>query len=70
MKPRRSILSVPGHVGKMHLKASASDADVVMLDLEDSVPVDAKEEARSQVIRSLRELEWSGENGERSHQWT
>jgi len=58
MKPRRSILSVPGHVEKMHLKASQSAADVVMLDLEDSVPVDQKEAARAQVIRSLGGHDW------------
>ena len=53
MKPRRSILSVPGHVAKMHTKALASSADIVMLDLEDSVPPDAKEAARRQVIQTL-----------------
>lgn len=53
MKPRRSILSVPGHIEKMHLKALPGPADVVMLDLEDSVPLDAKEAARDQVIRTL-----------------
>ena len=60
MKPRRSIISVPGHVEKMHLKAGQSSADVVMLDLEDSVPVDEKEAARSQVIRSLGSVDWGG----------
>ncbi len=58
MKPRRSILSVPGHMEKMHQKACDSPADVIMLDLEDSVPPEAKENARAQVIRSLRELNW------------
>lgn len=58
MKPRRSNLSVPGHLQKMHGKACASQADVVMLDLEDSVPVDMKAAARAQVIESLRELNW------------
>lgn len=58
MKPRRSNLSVPGHLKKMHGKASESLADVVMLDLEDSVPVDMKAAARDQVIESLRELNW------------
>ena len=57
MKPRRSILSVPGHVAKMHTKALASSADVVMLDLEDSVPPDAKEAARRQVIQTLNAAE-------------
>ena len=58
MKPRRSILSVPGHVEKMHTKALNSEADVVMLDREDSVPLDAKEAARSQIVDSLRSLSW------------
>jgi len=58
MKPKRSTLSVPGHIEKMHIKASQSLADVVMLDLEDSVPVDAKDAARQQVIRSLLALDW------------
>lgn len=60
MRPRRSNLSVPGHVGKMHGKAAVSNADVIMLDLEDSVPIDAKEKAREQVIRSLLDLDWEG----------
>lgn len=58
MKPRRSNLSVPGHLKKMHGKASESAADVIMLDLEDSVPVDEKAKAREQVIESLLEFSW------------
>jgi citrate lyase beta subunit len=42
----------------MHLKASQRQVDVVMLDLEDSVPVDAKEPARKMVIDSIRSLVW------------
>ena len=59
MKPRRTILSVPGHVQKMHAKALNSDADVVMLDMEDSVPLDAKAAARSQIVDSLLSMDWS-----------
>jgi citrate lyase beta subunit len=59
MKPNRSNLSVPGHVDKMHGKACQSSVDVVMLDLEDSVPVDAKENARKMVIHSLQSHDWS-----------
>lgn len=55
---RRSILSVPGHVARMHQKAAASDADVVMLDLEDSVPVSEKEKARRIVCDSINSLDW------------
>jgi len=55
---RRSILSVPGHLAGMHLKAAGSTADVIMLDLEDSVPLSHKEEARQQVVNSINSLDW------------
>ena len=42
----------------MHAKALACSADNVMLDLEDSVPVDQKNEARKQVIETLGSAEW------------
>jgi len=60
MKPRRSTLSVPGHIEKMHVKASQRDVDVIMLDLEDSVPVEAKESARARVTQSIYALDWQG----------
>jgi len=60
MKPRRSTLSVPGHIEKMHVKASQRDVDVIMLDLEDSVPMEAKESARTRVIQSIHTLDWQG----------
>jgi citrate lyase beta subunit len=58
MKANRSVISVPGHVQKMHLKASESSADVIMLDLEDSVPLEAKETARRQVLETLQNIDW------------
>jgi len=58
MNIRRSILSVPGHIKKMHHKAANSDADVIMLDLEDSVPVDAKELARKTVAEAFKNIDW------------
>jgi citrate lyase beta subunit len=42
----------------MHIKASQRQVHVVMLDLEDSVPVDAKGPARKMVIDSIRSLPW------------
>jgi citrate lyase subunit beta/citryl-CoA lyase/malyl-CoA/(S)-citramalyl-CoA lyase len=42
----------------MHHKAARSPADVVMLDLEDSVPLDAKETARECVTNSLLNIDW------------
>ena len=58
MKPHRTTLSVPGHRSNMHAKAAQSAADVVMLDLEDSVPIEAKEAARTTVATALREIDW------------
>ena len=58
MKPRRTVLSVPGHVEKMHDKALNSGSDAIMLDLEDSVPADMKVEARGRIIQSLLSRDW------------
>lgn len=49
----RSLLFVPGNSAKMIAKASASAADVVILDLEDAVHPDAKPEARKIVVEAL-----------------
>jgi citrate lyase beta subunit len=54
----RSELSVPATNRRMIEKALASDADVAMIDLEDSVPPDAKEASRENVIRAFREVDW------------
>ena len=57
MTLNRSNLSVPGHMKKMHAKALNSKADVIMFDLEDSVPVDQKQAALKTVIQSLKEAD-------------
>ena len=49
----RSMLFVPSHIEKMVKKGAASEADCVVLDLEDAVPDDNKEEARSAIRNSL-----------------
>jgi citrate lyase beta subunit len=54
----RSILSVPASNWRMIEKAVASAADVVLLDLEDSVVREAKSSSRANVVRALRELDW------------
>jgi malyl-CoA/(S)-citramalyl-CoA lyase len=64
MKPtktrlHRSELAVPGSNVRMLEKAPSLGADVVMLDLEDAVAPDDKEQARLNVIDALRELDWS-----------
>lgn len=58
---RRSVLSVPANREKMVQKAFGLPADVIMLDLEDSVPVLEKEKARADVVRILREGGWAGQ---------
>jgi len=57
---RRSELTVPGHSLKMMAKAAASNADQVMLDLEDACAVSQKVEARKTVIEALNTLDFGG----------
>jgi citrate lyase subunit beta / citryl-CoA lyase len=52
----RSFLFVPGNRPERFLKAIASGADVVVLDLEDSVPLQAKDDARDAVRQALATL--------------
>jgi len=56
----RSELAVPGSNLRMLEKAPELGADIVMLDLEDAVAPDDKEQARVNVIDALREQDWSG----------
>ncbi|MDM0024406.1 HpcH/HpaI aldolase/citrate lyase family protein [Variovorax saccharolyticus] len=49
----RSLLFVPGHQPTRFDKACQSGADAVVLDLEDAVPLDRKDEARLQVAHWL-----------------
>lgn len=51
----RTVLFVPGHIDKMLNKGAASDADCVVLDLEDAVPPGSKAEARQKIRRALEE---------------
>ncbi len=55
---RRSELSTPGWSEKMITKAAASAADLVFLDLEDSVAEPMKPAARSTIVAALGELDW------------
>lgn len=53
----RSYLFAPGHRGERFDKAMAAGADAVILDLEDAVPVEAKDGAREAVSRWLHHRE-------------
>ncbi|MCD6059643.1 MAG: Citryl-CoA lyase [Thermomicrobiales bacterium] len=52
-RAERSVLATPGSNPRMIAKALASDADVVMIDLEDAVAPDEKAVARSTVAEAL-----------------
>ena len=56
MQPLRTLLSVPGNRHNMIQKARDLPADVLILDLEDSVPQAEKASARIMVQDSIEEL--------------
>jgi citrate lyase subunit beta/citryl-CoA lyase len=60
-KPLRSLLFVPGNKEDWMRKAPRYGADALILDLEDSVPEDAKTTARPLVRKMLEELGASGQ---------
>ncbi len=53
MKPLRTALYAPGTRERVMLKAIASGAEAVILDLEDTVPLAAKAEARTLVAKTI-----------------
>jgi len=59
-RAERSVLATPGSNLRMIAKALATDADVVMIDLEDAVAPDTKAAARSTVAQALLEGDWRG----------
>lgn len=61
MKPIRSFLFVPGNRETWFDKAVGAGADALILDLEDSVPASAKEDARALVARRIGDIAQRGE---------
>ncbi|RMH49691.1 MAG: CoA ester lyase [Alphaproteobacteria bacterium] len=57
-RPNRCQLFGPGSRPELFPKMAASAADVVNLDLEDSVAPDAKEAARANVIAAINGIDW------------
>ncbi len=55
MRPRRSVLYMPGSNARAIEKAKTLAADALILDLEDAVAPDAKESARAQVCKAVAE---------------
>ena len=56
--PRRSCLSVPGSSERFLAKAPTVPADMVFLDLEDSVAPLEKESARAKVVDAIKNHDW------------
>ncbi|MGP0040361.1 MAG: HpcH/HpaI aldolase/citrate lyase family protein, partial [Rhodomicrobium sp.] len=54
MRPRRSVLYMPGSNARALEKAKTLPADALILDLEDAVAPDAKEVARNQVCEAVK----------------
>ena len=57
---RRSILIVPSNVPRFVARAHLRSADAVMLDLEDSVPAHAKDEARAAAADAIPQMSRAG----------
>jgi citrate lyase subunit beta/citryl-CoA lyase len=53
LRPRRSVLYMPGANERALEKAKGIDADALILDLEDAVSPDAKSEARDRVCAAV-----------------
>jgi citrate lyase subunit beta / citryl-CoA lyase len=60
MRPRRTCHAVPGSSERFLAKAGGLDADQIVLDLEDAVAPGEKADARKEIVRALRELDWRG----------
>lgn len=58
LRPERCLLSLPATTERFFPKAAQSEADTVMIDLEDAVAPDLKEGARKRVVEVLHELDW------------
>jgi citrate lyase subunit beta / citryl-CoA lyase len=58
VRRRRSCLTVPGDDARKLEKAAGIDVDEVILDLEDAVAPERKDEAREVLGRALRDHEW------------
>jgi len=57
-RPNRCQLFGPGSNTKLFAKMAASDADVINLDLEDSVAPTDKDTARANIINAISEYDW------------
>ena len=57
VRPRRSVLYMPGSNARALEKGRSLPADGLILDLEDAVSPDAKRDARQEVLKALKDRE-------------
>ena len=57
-RPNRCQLFGPGSRPELFPKMAASAADVINLDLEDSVPPADKPAARANIVKAINEVDW------------
>lgn len=62
LKPTRSFMFVPGNKESMLEKSAGAGADALILDLEDSVPLPEKAQARELVASKI---DWFAQQGQR-----
>jgi citrate lyase subunit beta / citryl-CoA lyase len=55
IRPRRSVLYMPGSNARAIDKARTLPVDAIIIDLEDAVAPDAKDAARAQVVAAVRQ---------------
>ena len=60
IRPRRSVLYMPGSNARALEKARSIPADALIFDLEDAVAPDAKANARAQISDAIRSAGYSG----------
>jgi len=61
-RPNRCQLFGPGSRTALFEKMAASAADVINLDLEDSVAPDDKPQARANIIEAINDIEWQNKH--------
>ena len=61
-RPNRCQLFGPGSRPELFEKMAASEADVINIDLEDSVAPDDKDAARANAIQAINEIDWGNKH--------
>ena len=59
IRPRRSVLYMPGSNARAMEKARELPVDTIILDLEDAVAPDAKAQARELIVQALQKTRWN-----------